>query len=176
MSYNLYCYRSRAGKPDAEEAKKVIEESETAPPQNNKLKEKIAGALVNYNSKLERFENNYEEIAKARGISVEEAKQRFQNIELNKPDGNMVVQITIDNYVTIAVPYWYMGDKAMKIFREVDNYTKVVARTVGYFVYDPQSGKAYDPRNNDFSDLDLYVDLMSKQMVTRKTKPWWKFW
>ena len=176
MSYNLYCYRSRTGKPDLGEAKQVIEGSEAIKPSANNLKEKIASALVNYNSKLERFENDYKEIAKAHGITVEEAKQRFQHIELNKPDGNMVVQITIDRYVTIAVPYWYVGDKAIKIFREVDNYTKVVARTVGYFVYDPQSGKAYDPRKNDFNDLVLYLELMNKQMVTRKSKPWWKFW
>jgi hypothetical protein len=154
----------------------LVEDVDTANATNNNLTEKIARALIDYNYKLERFENDYEEIAKARGITADEARQKFQHIELNKPDGNMPVQITIDAYVTVAVPYWYMDEKAIKIFREVDNYTKVVARTVGYFVYDPQARKAYDPRKQDFSDHALYLSLMNNQTGAKKSKPWWKFW
>src|SRR4051812_24569603 len=131
MSYDLYCYKSKLGRPDVEEVQSAIEVDEgnevEADPET---KLKIARALIDHNPRLDSFEFDYNEIAKLQGMSVEDAKKKFDHIELNTPEGDLATQITIfDNNVSITVPYWYSGNKSEEVFKKVKDYTKIIRQT-----------------------------------------------
>lgn len=185
MSYDIYCYKSQLDRPDLEEAKNAIEvdgETEVNPDPETKLR--IAKALIEYNPRLESFDFDYEEIAKLQGITVDEAKKAFSHIELNTPECDLATQITIfDNNVSIIVPYWYSGDKAREVFNKISEYAKIIRQTAGYFVYDPQIDKVFDPLSENIFGLDVYQNMTDQveKMRTEQTnkidnKPWWKFW
>ncbi len=185
MSYDIYCYKSRLGRPDLEEAQTLIEvDEETETVSDSETKLKIAKALIDYNPRLENFEFDYKKIAKLRGITIDEAQKAFSHIELNTPEGDLATQITIfDNNVSITVPYWYSGDKAIDVFNKISDYTKVIRQTVGYFVYDPQTEEVFDPLIENRFGLDVYQSMTSQletmkieQLQKADKKPWWKFW
>jgi hypothetical protein len=185
MSYDIYCYKSKLDRPDLEEAQAAIEvdeDEETISDPDTKLK--IAKALIDYNPRLESFGYDYDEIAKLQGTSIDEVKKTFDHIELNTPEGDLATQITIfDNNVSITVPYWYSGDKATEVFNKISDYAKVIRRTAGYFVYDPQTDKVFDPLTENIFGFDVYESMTDQvaKMRTAQTqkvdkKPWWKFW
>lgn len=184
MSYDIYCYKSNLNRPDLEEAQAIMEIEEEETIADPETKQKIVKALIDYNPKLEIFEFNYEEIARLKGISIDEAKEAFDHIELNTPEEDLATQITIfDNTVSITVPYWYSGDKAAEVFNTISEYAKVIRQTVGYFVYDPQTDKVFDPLNENVFALDIYENMTnqvekmkSEQIQKSDKKPWWKFW
>lgn len=185
MSYDIYCYKSKLDRPDLEEAQSVMEideENELIADPETKLK--IAKALIDYDPKLESFQFDYNEIARLQGINIDEAKETFNHIELNTPEGELATQITVfDNTVSITVPYWYSGDTAQEVFNNISQYAKIIRQTVGYFVYDPQTDKVYDPITENIFGLDIYKSMTDqvKRMTDEQTqkserKPWWKFW
>jgi hypothetical protein len=188
LSYDIYCYKSQLGRPDIDEAQSVIEVEEN---DENEVVEsdpatklKIAKALFDFNPRFESFEFDFKEITELQKISVEEAKEKFNHIELNSLEGDLATQITIfDNNVSITIPYWYSGEKAKTVFDKVSEYTKLIQKTVGYFVYVPQTENVYDPSINNFDCLEVYTSMTIKveKLKTEKTKninkkPWWKFW
>lgn len=189
MSYDIYCYRSKTGIPDDEEADSIIEAdndkwADKDRDANTKLS--IVKALTNYNPRLEAFDFDYGEIAKLTATTIEEAKNKFDHIELNTREGDISVQLTVyDNHVFITVPYWYKGVEATKLFQDLKTYIKIIRETAGYFVFDPQSGQAFDPAENGFDGLEKYLlvsehieDIVGKENTVKPetTKPWWKFW
>ena len=185
MSYELYCYRSTIGKPDVEEAQLIIEDSsEFVVNTEVKVKNEIVKALLTHDSRLEVFKLDYEEIARLQKISIEEARKTFDYVELNRPEEDLARQITVFNEsVTIIVPYWYTGNNAKEVFEQVNEYTKVIGRVAGMYVYDPQVDRAYDPLVEDFDGLSVYRDVTEQthQSTTNReihkiAKPWWKFW
>lgn len=183
MSYFLYCYKSELGWPDLKEAKKVVDvkEGEQQRTANDNIKRVIANALMQYNPTLESPEIDIEELAELQGISVEDARREFNQVEMNTPEGELSTQITIfDNIVIVAVPLWYKDEHAEAVFQKVDAYTKVIRRVAGYFVYDPQTGYVYDPSLADFDSLLVYLRRAGVAPVKRENirtrKPWWKFW
>jgi hypothetical protein len=188
MSYDLYCYKSKLGRPDLDEAQSVIEIEEDEinddVQSDPAIKLKIAKALLDFNPRLESFEFDFNEIAELQKISVDEAKEQFDHIELNTIEGDLATQITIfDNNVSITIPYWYSGDKAKTVFDIVSEYAKIVHRTAGYFVYDPQTQNVYDPATSNFDGLEVYTSmtgevekLKNEKKESTNKKPWWKFW
>ncbi len=185
MSYDIYCYKSRLGKPNLEEAQNAIEVNEEVEASiDSETKLKIAKALIDYNPRLEIFDFDYEEIAKLQGTTIDEAKKEFSHIELNTPEGDLATQITIfDDNVSFTIPYWYSGNNATEVFNKISDYTKIIRQTAGYFVYDPQTDKAFDPLTENLFGLDIYQN-MTGQVEKMKTeqaqnivkRPWWKFW
>jgi hypothetical protein len=185
MSYDIYCYKSKLNRPDLEEAKNAIEvDEETETISDSETKLKITKALTEYNPRLENFNFDYQEIAKLQGTTIDEAKRAFRHIELNTPEGDLAIQITVfDNNVSITVPYWYSGEKAKEVFDKIYTYTKIIRETAGYFVYDPQIDKVFDPLTENIFGLDVYQSMTEQveKIKTEKTeiksnKPWWKFW
>jgi len=94
MSYDLYCYRSTLGIPDAQEAQGVVESIKAAEEagitslSDSGAKERLAAALISHNPRLRRF-----------------AQQPLKHIELNPPEGDLAVQFLIyDDHVDITVP------------------------------------------------------------------------
>lgn len=185
MSYDLYCYKSQLGRPDLKEAQGALEvDEDNEAEEDPKTKLKIAKALINYDPQLEVFDFDFEEIAKFQKVSVDEAKEQFNHIELNSPEGNLATQITIfNNSVSITIPYWYSGNKAEGVFKKVIEYTRIIRQTTGYYVYDPQTENVYDPLTDEFDGLVIYrsmtgeVERMKNEQTSKDDKkPWWKFW
>ncbi len=189
MSYDIYCYKSKSGKPEEAEADSVIEgdnEKWDSRERDATTKLSIVNALTNYNPRLEAFEIDYGEIANLTGTTIEKAKNKFDHIELNTREGDIAVQFTVnDNHVSISVPYWYKGDDAKMLFQEIKFYIKIIRETAGYFVFDPQTGRVFDPFENEFDGLEKYLSVSENieeiiggqnVTVTKPSKPWWKFW
>lgn len=176
MSYDIHCYQSKIGKPDLEEAQESMEIDDSESKEQSAVKFDIARALIDFNPRLEAFKLDYNEIAKLHRISVEEAKEQFNYIELNPPDGDLVIQITINNHnVSLTIPYWYGGDQARQVFKYLMEYLKIIRKTAGYFVYDPQTDQVFDPLTTDLEGFDIYLQT-TKDISKAPTKPWWKLW
>lgn len=188
MSYDLYCYKSKIGKPDEEEASSVIEtdsEKWTKKEKDPAAKLAIVKALTAYNPRLEAFDFDYGEIAKLTATTIEQAKNKFDHIEINSPEGDLAIQITVyDNHVSFSVPYWYQGRKAEQLFDQLRTYIKIIREAAGYFIYNPQTGEVFDPAEKEFDGLNKYLSVsehmdewINPNNDTQKSKkPWWKFW
>jgi hypothetical protein len=194
MSYDIYLYKSKAGRPDEDEADQVIEAD------NDKWAEKeinpyiklaIVKALTEFNPTLQAFDFHYGDIAKLSVNTIEEEQNKFDHIEINTSEGFAAVRLTVyNNHVFITVPYWYQGDDAKQLFKDIKSYIKIIRETAGYFVSDPQTGQVFDPAENNFEGLDKYLSISehldeiispgNSKPVSDSTqkikKPWWKLW
>jgi len=99
MSYDLYAYRPTSSLPNVEEARAVIGTKENATFRDNNeargIKETISAALIKHNPPLERFKVDHNAVAEMLKVSVEEAKARWNHIELNPPKGAMAIQLDV---------------------------------------------------------------------------------
>jgi hypothetical protein len=79
------------------------------------------------------------------------------------------------------MPYWYVGDDADRLFSSVSEYMRLIRRTAGFFAYDPQTDKAFDPAIATIEDHSVYEKIV-KQMprvaaeIRNQKKKWWKIW
>jgi hypothetical protein len=188
MSYDIYCYKSKLGYPDEEEMNKVIEDDTDKWSKKDRdavTKLAIVKALTEYNLRLEAFDFHYGEIAKLTATTIEEARNKFDHIELNAAEGEISIQLKIyDNHVGITVPYWYQGDKAKILFDDIRAYINLIHKTAGYFVFDPQTGEVFNPAEKNFDGLNKYLSISESiediiagaATQSPKQKPWWKFW
>lgn len=188
MSYDLYCYKPKSAYPNLEEAISIIEieesDQETKPESDPRIKSEIVNALTNFNPKLEKFEFDFDEIARTMDITLEQAKHNYNHIELNSNEEDLATQLIVsDKTVWISVPYWYEGSSAEKVFDKVESYTKTIRNVAGYFVCDFQSERAYDPLEERFEGLSDYLRVVKKVgtledggLETEIERPWWKFW
>ncbi|HET7108186.1 MAG TPA: hypothetical protein VFI38_15340 [Candidatus Acidoferrum sp.] len=188
MSYDFYSYRSSRGQPLPEEAQGIIEKEEETTfrddPEAREIKEKIAAALLNINPRLERFVFDYSKIADSLKISEEQARLRYNHIEMNPPEGDLVVQVSIfEDHVAYSIPYWYGDSKGDLVFAQLLAYLKAVRETAGFLAYDPQSDRAFDPLreemmsdNSDYKAMSANLPALVAQGMPGRKKPWWKFW
>lgn len=185
MSYDLYCYKSKAESPSVEEASQVIETLEDSEERMDntspKMKNEVVTALIEANPRFEKFALEYDKIAEFENITVEEARSKYTYVELNLPEGDSAIQISVENdYVSITIPYWYENDKSTAVFEELHGYLKIIRQVAGYVVYDPQTEKVFDPQDKSTIDNSAYNGVVQKipEMVERsvKKKPWWKLW
>ena len=194
MSYDIYLYKSKTGIPNEDEADSVIEtdmdkwaEKEI----NSHTKLSIVKALTEYDPKLEAFDFQYGKIAKLSVEIIDEERNKFDHIEINKSDGDFVVTIIVyNNHVFITTPYFHTGANAQELFKGINNYIRIIRETADYFVFDPQTGQTFDPAENNFDGLNKYLsvsehldeiinqsnDKPSGVTKEESKKPWWKFW
>jgi hypothetical protein len=188
MSYDLYCYRSVSGVPDVGEAQAIVEainaaeEAGDSKPTFSQTRERITAALIEHNPRLEQFKFDYTKIAESQKLSEDEARLRYQHAELNPPEGDLAIQLTVhDDHVFISIPYWYRGAEANQVFLQCSDYLRVIRRTAGFFAYDPQTDIAFDPENTELRDHQRYEEVVRElpkiaTEASKAKKPWWKFW
>jgi hypothetical protein len=179
MSYDIFCYHSKKGRPDLREAEALIESgNDTAMGADIEEREKIVKALLQECPAL-----------LCEGTPMRECLDRIAQstevIELKTPADDPAIQILIkDKYVRITIPYWYHGDKAQVLFQKIASLVKCLRESSGYFLYDPQTGSVSDPAKHAFKGLDKYLEVSehwdqiasSKNGEIEQKKPWWKFW
>jgi hypothetical protein len=163
MSYDLYCYRSKLGKPDEAEAESVIaadNDKWARKERNPAIKLAIVKALTEYNPGLEAYDFHYGEIAKLTVSIIEQEKNKFDHIEINHPEDDVALRLIVyDNHVFLTVPYWYQGQKAEQLFGYIKAYIKIIRETAGYFISDPQTGRVFDPAESEFDGLGKYLSV-----------------
>lgn len=185
MSYDFYCYRPKSDQPNAQEALAAIQSEENQVYRDDEearaTKQKIANALVACNPKLEPFKFDYNEISKSMSLTVEQARAQWNHIELNPPEGDLAIQAWVHwDHVSFAIPYWYSGSKADEVFQQLAAYVRVVREAAGFFAYDPQTDRAFDPALDNIGSHDEYDRVVTNLPAIiaqgTKKKPWWKLW
>jgi hypothetical protein len=187
MSYDIYCYRPTRASPNVKDADVALdseqEEGRVETREAADRKQRIVAALVQQNSRLEPFQLDYEKIAEFEDCSIEDAKARWNHIELNPPEGDIAIQLTVHGgYVHISIPYWYEGERADRMFSELSAYLRVIKKTAGFFAYDPQTHTAFDPDVCAFENRAKYERIVKMlpgivaDSMGRNKKPWWRFW
>jgi hypothetical protein len=189
MAFDLYLYRSQLGKPDFNEAVSVTAEDPEADikealPEERDRQVTIAQALLEVNPRLQPFELDHSAIAEIQGISIDEARLRFDYLQFNTPEDELATSIEIyRNHVAITVPKSYEGEEADKMLSLVQEYARAIHDTAGYFAFDPQTGRIYDPSPEVaqpakepvvIPDMAEYTDSDTDPFMPKK--PWWKFW
>lgn len=94
MSYDIYCYKSKLSILDEDEADRAIEADNDKWGKNESNPElKLANvkALKSYNPRLEAIDFDYGEIAKLTAATIQEAKRKFDHIELNPIEGDIAI-------------------------------------------------------------------------------------
>lgn len=187
MSYDIYSYRPSSERPNIEEAQAIMDAEEADnsrdDPEAREITRTIATAFRTFNPRLEEFIFDYSEIAKFGKISEQAARAQYNHIELNPPEGDLAIQVEIHwDHVSYGIPYWYTGTKAEQVFAQLLNYLKLAKETVGFFAYDPQADRAFDPTQTVMLDSSQYSqmskrlpEIVAQQQVASR-KPWWKFW
>ena len=153
MSYDLYAIETHPGEDPADAYEALEEEPEWTDEQVARA-EKLAASLHALNPRLERFVFDYPEVAKALGVTEEEARAQWRHIELNPPDGDNPVQVTVHaDHASLTMPYWYTGERARETVREALSYLALIERETGWTTFDPQLERSVDLS----ADLDEVV-------------------
>ena len=121
MSYDVYCYRAASSVPNVAEAEALVEainsaeEAGDTKPTSSDTKERITVALIEHNPQLEQYKFDYSKIAGSSKISEREARLRYQHVELNPPDGDLAIQLTVyDDHVFVR---FHTGTKAARLIK-----------------------------------------------------------
>jgi hypothetical protein len=163
MSYDIYCYKSKIGKPNEDEADSVIEADNdkwAKKDKNSTSKLALVKNLLEFDTMLEAKDFKYGDISKLSVDIIEENEKQFARIEINTLESDLTIQLSVfDNHVFITLPFTYKGDEAKKIFERITSYVKIINETAGYFVFDPQTGQVFDPAENEFDGLLKYLSV-----------------
>lgn len=97
--------------------------------------QRMARLLMNLEPRYEPFEKDYDEIANFEDLTVEEARKRYNSIEVNgEADGKPMAQFIIyENHVDV---HRYSGTTEA----ELNKYLQALCAETGYAVLDPQKG------------------------------------
>jgi hypothetical protein len=79
----------------------------------------------------------------------------------------------------INVPYWYEGAEADAVMERVFAYARVISETLGYAVWDPQTGTVVEPGAGGHADAaEIMGDITGRmgEIVQPQRRPWWKIW
>ena len=178
MSYDLTFFTPRPG-VDVHDIVEVDEDRVRGKrdPKTEAKKKKVSDALLAHDKRLELFRIDYKEVAKLYKMSIDEAYERFRDLELNDTSNGIQIQI-YDDSAALSIPYWHSGDAARRVLEQAWSAIEIICRETGYEVFDPQLDRVIDV--NAFADvLETYAGATARMeaMVGRETKkPWWKFW
>jgi hypothetical protein len=178
MSYDLTFFTPRPG-VDVHDIVEVDEDRARGrrDPKTESKKKKVADALLAHDKRLELFNVDYDEVAKLYKMRIDEAYERFRNVELTDTQSGVQIEL-YDDGAALSIPYWHSGDAARRVLEQVWGAIEIVCRETGYEVFDPQLDRVIDV--NAFDDvLETYAGATARMeaMVRREVKkPWWKFW
>jgi hypothetical protein len=189
MSYDIHLIRRDSFATYSEWADRIQEDEETANPglpvpAKEQQNRRLAALLIDANPAFEVFEFGFDEIAQTENTSIDEARTRWRQIELNGADDGNGIQITLSgDSAAITVPYWHQGDAAQRVFDEIWSYLRVLQEGGNLVAVDPQIDKFVDLETDQPAVMARYRAVVEKipeilaDAERRSTrKPWWKFW
>jgi len=187
MSYDLSLFSDAVRDESTGHQKRTYTGIGTSAPDPRKeaLKQRIASALIDCDSKLQLFHFDHELLAQKHGLSLEEAMRRYRHLELNDsppPEGEGLQIILFDDELSVSVPFWHQGQRARDVFARVWKYLKIMHTETGFPVYDTQFGRILDLTKDFEGVVSFYMHCVDQTQGTiaasrkPKTHPWWKFW
>ena len=180
MSYDFILFRPRDGidPHDLVAAENDSVERGVRDPRVEALKRKIADALLARDPQLDVFAPDFDEISKLHKLSVEEAYERFRQIEINDT-ASSGIQITLfDESASITVPYWHKGAAARETFGRLWPLIEIVCSEGKFEVFDPQLDRVIEAQSFD-DVVECYAKVtarMDDMLGRAPRRPWWKFW
>jgi hypothetical protein len=121
--------------------------------------QRIANRLIELDPTLVLFQKDFEEIARLYGTSVEEAQIRFRDLELNKVDGDVYIQISLfDESAGISTTYYKDRQTAIITFKLIWGYFAVFKQE-NFAVFDPQIGEVLNLDSNIDEALNAYLGI-----------------
>ena len=149
MSYSLILIRVPAGSTDEEieQAVQAANEAEMVQPppprieENERLKRRLAEALLAECPELRGGEIDHAAIAKAENITENAARQRYRWWQLIGPEDGAGIEIVIyDSFVSIDMAAGGTDEDWNDIWRYVD----ILVREGGFVIWDPQAPEVVD--------------------------------
>lgn len=178
MSYDLTFFTPRPG-VDVHDIVEVDEDRARGKrdPKTEAKKRKVADALLAHDARLELSTPDFAAIARLHKMRVDEAYERFRDLELTDNASGMQI-LLFDDGAGLTIPYWHSGDAARRVIEQAWGAIEIVCRESGYEVFDPQLDRVIDV--NAFDDvLRSYAGTTQRMeaLIGRAPKkPWWKFW
>jgi hypothetical protein len=190
LSYDLYLVQAPPAASDAEIAHLALVAAETDLPSapldgsSRRNRDVLVDAVRAANPSLEPFAFDFAAIAKSEGITADEARERFQHVELNGPEDGNGIQITVfGKWATVTVPYWHHGPTADSVWSEIWRYLEVLSSVGDLRIYDPQLDRQLDLATDRAEVVRTYehtVTATQRATADAATSPpkrrWWRLW
>lgn len=147
MSYSLILVRVPPGSTDdeVEQAVQVVTGAESGrslrSEDNERLKRRLAEALLAECPELDGGEVNHAAIAKAENITEAEAREQYRWWQITGPEEGAGIEIIIyDGYVNIDMAAGGTDEDWNDVFR----YADILVREGGFVIWDPQGPNVVD--------------------------------
>ncbi|MCB9832841.1 MAG: hypothetical protein H6807_10225 [Planctomycetes bacterium] len=136
---------------------------------------------------LDRFAPDFQETARLRGTSVEEARANERFVELDKVSDGLQIVLQPDQ-VSVTLPYWHDRATLEELWPEIETVLEILVREGGFRIYDPQLDRLVDDPatirdqaiasyGHTMKMLESLGDRAPRSSTSRPgTRPWWKFW
>jgi hypothetical protein len=143
---------------------------------------RLADDLVGLGLGLEEVAKNFAELARATGLTEEEAREQFSGIEINTKElGDAPLQLQLDTVcVCITMPYWEFSPDSQAELQRYWSGILPVLKAHGLVGYDPQ--RDVEIRNGGLEEIFSSLQDVRTQTVgaigaaQEPKKPWWKVW
>jgi ribosomal protein S18 acetylase RimI-like enzyme len=155
----------RAGEEPLVTAQREAPDYADAPPDEQKesLKRRLAEALLARLPALQVYQFPFHQIAAFERISIEQARSRYRQLELNSPDGGSGIRLLLrDDEASVTVPFWHDTGKAVKAFREVWTCLETICDQAGYLAYDSQLGRMVAPGKDAEEARACYIRTLCR--------------
>jgi hypothetical protein len=189
MSYGFHLFRVPAGKDPTQVYKEQLEEQEAramrrqegllAPepvnPDEQNTQRQLASALVSRYPTLKIFEPDAVKLAHKRHIDLDEARRRFNYLQLTEEEFGIQITLFHDT-AAITIPFWRLDrERAEQTLRAAWDCLRTLELDGGFSTYDTQQGRFLDLSSDFETVLNGYAG-MSRTVDKTLRKPRWEFW
>jgi hypothetical protein len=112
--------------------------------------------------------------------AVDPSAERLEDADFIELVTHDAIQVNVyARSAAINVPYWYEGTEADAVMERVFAYARVISETLGYTVWDPQTGTVVEPGAGGHADAaEIMGDITGRmgEIVQPQRRPWWKIW
>ena len=146
MTYDIYFLSPEQASDPAAFMQFLEAESLPSTPEGERRKTAVVEALMRLDPSLQAFTPDFDEIARAEGIKVEQARATFSLVQLAPPedrDNGILVNVHA-SHVDFNVSYGYDADDADLVFSNMGSYAAAILAAGTFHIYDPQLDRVAD--------------------------------
>ncbi len=146
MTYDLYFLSPEQASDPAAFMQFLEEEVLPSTPEGERRKTAVVEALMRLDPSLQAFTPDFDAVARAEGITVEQARLTHSLVQLTPPDDrdNGILVNVHASHVDFNVSYGYDADDAELVFSNMGSYAAAILQTGKYRLYDPQLERVAD--------------------------------
>jgi hypothetical protein len=146
MTYDLYFLSPEQASAPAAFMQRLEAPMPPGTPEGERRMTAVVEALMRLDPSLQAFMPDFDEIARAEGITVEQARLTHNLVQLAPPedrDNGILVNVH-EGYVDFNVSYGYDADDADLVFSNMGSYAAAILAAGKYRLYDPQLERVAD--------------------------------